>query len=768
MTHHRNQQDVVIANVSRRKLLKGVAGTGVFVLAAQLPAVRAAMAYATGADKMPHGVVTNPHIFVSIGKDGIVTIVAHRAEMGNGAARTSLPMIVADELDADWSRVRVVQSPGDEETYGNQDTDGSRSVRHFIQPMRQIGAGARQMLEQAAAKRWGVNPSEVTVRLHEVVHISSGKKLGYGELAADAAALPAPALDSLKLKEPSAFRYIGKGNITIVDLFDITTGNATYGQDVKLPGMLFAVIARPPVVQGKVASYDAAATMKVPGVVKVVTIDPTPPPWVFAPLGGVAVIAKSTWAAMKGREALKITWDDGPNAKFDSVSYKALLEENVRKPGKVERNEGDVDAALKSAAKVITAEYYSPHLAHATMEPPAAAARISGGKLEIWTSVQSPGGARDDVAKRLGFDPKNVILHCTLLGGGFGRKSKWDFAIEAALMSKAMDGAPVKVVWTREDDIRHGFYHTVTAERLEAGVDKDNKVVAWRHRSAAPSLFANFMPDPKYPSALELGMGFIDTPFNVPNVRLESGEAQMHVRVGWFRSVNNVAHAWAIQSFVAEVAHQLGRDPKDMLLELIGPPRIVDAPMKATSTWWDYGEPYETYPVDTGRLRRVAELAAEKAGWGKKLPPGHGLGIAAHRSFVSYIATVVEVAVDGKGNLSVPRVDTAIDCGFYVNPERIRSQIEGAAVMGLSLAKYGEITLKNGRVEQSNFNDYPVVRHDESPAVTNTHIVENSIEVPSSGVGEPGMPPFTPALCNAIFAATGKRIRRLPIANQLA
>jgi isoquinoline 1-oxidoreductase beta subunit len=768
MTYHRNQQNIVIANVSRRGLLRGVAGTGAFVLAAQFPAVRAAMAYATGAEKMPHGVVTNPHIFVSIDKDGIVTIVAHRAEMGNGAARTSLPMIVADELEADWARVRVVQSPGDEETYGNQDTDGSRSVRHFIQPMRQVGAGARQMLETAAAKRWGVDVSEVKARLHEVVHSASGKTLGYGELAADAANLPAPALDTLRLKEPSAFRYIGKGTISVVDLFDITTGKATYGQDVRLPGMMYAVIARPPVVQGKVASYEAAEAMKVPGVVKVVAIDGTPPPAAFSPLGGVAVIAKSTWAAMKGRDALKIVWDDGPNASFDSVAYKAMLEETVRKPGKLERSEGDADAALGSAAKVITAEYYSPHLAHATMEPPAATARRTGDKWEIWTSVQSPGGARDDIAKRLGADIKDVTLHCTLLGGGFGRKSKWDFAIEAALLSKAMDGAPVKVVWTREDDIRHGFYHTVTAERLEAGLDKDNKVVAWRHRSAAPSLFANFMPDPKYPQFIELGMGFVDTPFNVPNVRLESGEAQSHVRVGWFRSVNNVAHAWAIQSFIAEIAHELGRDPKDMLLELIGPARTVTAPEKATTPWWDYGEPYGTYPVDTGRLRRVAELAAEKGGWGRQLPAGHGLGIAAHRSFVSYIATVVEVAVDAKGNISVPRVDTAIDCGFYVNPERIRSQIEGAAVMGLSLAKYGEITLKNGRVEQSNFNDYPVVRHDESPAVTNTHIVENGIEVPSSGVGEPGVPPFAPALCNAIFAATGKRIRRLPIGNQLA
>ena len=427
------------------------------------------------------------------------------------------------------------------------------------------------------------------------MHTASGKKLGYGELAADAAALPAPALDTLRSRSRAPSATSARATSPVVDLFDITTGKATYGQDVKLPGMKFAVVARPPVVQGKVASYDASATMKVPGVVKVVTIDGTPPPAAFAPLGGVAVIAKSTWAALKGRDALKIVWDDGPNGSFDSVAYKAMLEEKVRKPGRLERNEGDVDAALASAAKVISAEYYSPHLAHATMEPPAATARRTGDKWEIWTSVQSPGGARDDIAKRLGVDQKNVTLHNMLLGGGFGRKSKWDFAIEAVLLSKAMDGAPVKVVWTREDDIRHDFYHTVTAERLEAGLDKDNKVVAWRHRSAAPSFMANFMPDPKYPGAIELGMGFVDTPFNVPNIRLESGEAQSHVRVGWFRSVNNVAHAWAIQSFVAELAHQLGRDPKDFLLELIGPARIVTAPEKATTPWWDYGEPYDTY-----------------------------------------------------------------------------------------------------------------------------------------------------------------------------
>lgn len=769
MTELHTHSRVKITNVSRRGLLKGVAATGGLVLAAQLPTVKGALAdYPTGATAMPNGTVNNPKVFVSIGKDGIVSIVAARAEMGTGAARTGLPMMVADEMEADWARVRVVQSPGDEKTYGNQDTDGSRSTRHFIQPMRQCGAAARAMLESAAAKKWNVSASEVEAKLHEVVHKPSGRKLGYGELAEAAAAEPVPAADTIKLKEASAFRYIGKGNVRIADLADITTGKATYGQDVMLPGMKFAVVARPPVVGGKVASLDASAALKVPGVEKIVQIAPTPAPAKFAPLGGVAVVAKDTWSALKGRDALKITWDDGPNKVYDSKAYRAQLEAAVRKPGKVERNEGDVDKALASAAKVITAEYYAPHIAHATMEPPAAAARMTAGKWEVWAPVQSPGQARDDIATAVGVKPEEMVVHTTLLGGGFGRKSKCDFAIEAALISKDLGGAPVKVVWTREDDLRHSFYHTVTAERLEAGVDAANKVVAWRHRSASPTILSTFAPDPKHPFDIELGLGFVDTPFNVPNIRQESGEAQSHARIGWFRSVNNVVHAWSIQSFIAEVAHQLGRDPKDFLLEMIGPARIVDPSKSVTTKWWNYGEPAETFPVDTGRLRRVAELAAEKAGWGKQLPKGQGLGIAAHRSFVSYIATVVHVEVGDKGKIAIPRVDTAIDCGYCVHPERVRSQIEGAAVMGLTLAKYGEITFKGGAVEQSNFSDYQLVRIDESPAQTNVHIVEHPIRVPPSGVGEPGVPPFAPALYNAIFAATGKRLRQMPIGDQLA
>jgi len=760
-----------VENVSRRGLLRGVVAGGALILAAPLLGREALAAgitpYATGATAMPHGTVNDPHVFVAIDADGQVSIIASRSEMGTGI-RTSLPMVVADEMSADWSRVRVVQAPGDEVVYGNQDTDGSRSMRHFIQPMRQCGAAMRQMLETAAAARWGVSVSEVEAINHEVVHPGSGRRLGFGALAQAAAALPTPGLEQLRLKDTAALRYVGTGSVPIVDLFNITTGRAQYGIDTRLPGMKYAVIARPPVVGGKLVSFDDSAALKVPGVEKVIAVKGWPWPSKFQPVGGVAVIARNTGAAIKGRDALKIVWDDGANASYDSAAFRAEMEATAAKPGKVVRSDGDAEAALRGAAKVVTAQYYIPHLAHATMETPSATVSVTDAGCEVWAPVQSPGGTREDVAKTLGLPTEKVKVNVTLLGGGFGRKSKCDFVLEAALLSQTI-GAPVKVTWTREDDLQHDFYHTVSVERIDAALDANNRVVGWRHRSVAPTIGSTFFAGADHELPLELGMGFVDLPYDIANISCENGAAHAHTRIGWFRSVSNIPHGFAVQSFSSELAHAAGRDPKEFLLELLGPDRIVDPrKSKDVADFWNYGDPFDVYPIDTGRLRRVVELVAEKSGWGKTLPSGQGMGIAVHRSFLTYVATVVHVSVDGKGNLSVPRVDTAVDCGFHVNPERIVSQVQGAAVMGLSLAKYGAITFKNGRAEQANFDAFQVARIDEAPRETHVHIVPAAYEVPASGVGEPGLPPFAPALCNAIFAATGKRIRALPIGNQLA
>ena len=751
--------------LSRRRFLQGSLGLLTLAVTARglVSVAWADDAPRYGADSMPGGTVDDPLVFVSIATDGTVTIVAHRAEMGTGV-RTSLPMVVADEMEARWDRVEVVQAEADEARYGNQNVDGSRSVRHFLMPMRRVGAAARQMLEAAAAARWAVPVAEVRATQHEVLHQPSGRRLGYGELAADAARQPVPTGDALRLKTRAEFRYIGKDQVRLVDLEDIGTGQAIYGMDMRLPGMVYAVVARPPVVGGTLRRLDSRKALALPGVLQVIEIPAFQGAPAFQPLGGVAVVARNTWAAMQGRAALELEWDDGANAGYDSAAYRQALEEASRAPGKVMRDQGDAPGSWAQAAERerFAAEYYVPHLAHASMEPPVATVRIQDGRADVWTSVQNPIAARDAVAARLGLQPEKVKVNVLLLGGGFGRKSKPDFVDEAAIVARAMpEGTPVKLVWTREDDIRHDYLHTVSCERLEAVVDRLGQVRSWLHRSAAPTIASLFAEGAKGQQLFESAMSAINMPYRIPNVRVETAEVPAHARIGWFRSVANIPHAFAAQCFIAELAHRAGKDHRQFALDLIGPARRLDPGTLADT--WNYTESPERYPYDTGRLRGVIEAACEGAGWGRELPEGHGLGLAFCYSFMSYTASVVEVAVDDEGEVRVLAVDMALDCGPQINPERIRAQMEGGAIMGLGLALASEITFESGRVQQSNFHDYEVLRHSASPRLIRTHLVNDDHDLPPGGVGEPPVPPVAPALCNAIFAATGKRVRSLPV-----
>jgi isoquinoline 1-oxidoreductase beta subunit len=744
-----------IENVSRRGFLKGLAGAGALIVGAyyapkilwgqQSPGVR------TDADNA----TLHPNVFVGVETDGTVWIVAHRSEMGT-VIRTTLPMVVADELDADWKRVKIDQAIGDPR-YGDQNTDGSHSIRSFFDVVRLSGATARVMLVQAAAQQWGVPVGQCKTDLHAVVHSSSGRRLGYGELATAASKLPVPAKDEVQLKSNSAWRYIGKG-MTSYDLSDLVTGKAVYGMDAHLDGMLYASIEHPPVLGGKLKTVDNADALKVSGVSQIVVIDPFKPPPAFQPLGGVAVLANSTWAAFQGRKKLKIDWDNGPNATYDSDQYKKELQETARKPAKLIRGQGDVDKAFASAASTFEADYYVPLLAHAPMEPMVALAEFKDGKVHAWAPTQNPQAAQAIISSELGIRKEDVICHVTLLGGGFGRKSKPDYVAEAAVLSHKV-GRPVKVVWTREDDIQFDYYNAVAAMYMKAALDSNGKPVAWLQRSVFPPITSIFDVDAVYGDPGHLQQGWTDMPYDIPNLRIENGPARAHVRIGWLRSVANIYHAFAVQTFSDELAHRAKRDPADYLLELIGQPRTLNF---AGVAYPNYGADYNTYPWETGRLRRVTEMVIEKSGWGKrKLGKGSGLGIAAHKSFLTYVATVVEVEVNDQGDIRIPRVDTVVDAGLVVNPEVTKAQFEGAAVFGTSVARSGEITAKNGVIEQSNFDSYPVARINEAPYQTNVYLVES--DAPPAGVGEPGVPPFIPALCNAIYVATGKRIRELPL-----
>ena len=737
-----------LEKLSRREFLQktGVASGGlVFAMTLGIPrGVNAA-----GASSVA------PNVYVNIRDDDVVEIYCHRSEMGQGI-RTSLPQVIADELEADWDRIELLQALGDPK-YGDQNTDGSTSIRKHFDLLRTAGASAREMLIAAAAMEWGVPVSELVARNHAVHHDASGRSAAYGDLVAAAAELEVP--EDVTFKDPADYRYIGK-SMDLIDGVAMTTGTGMYGTDTVLPGMLYASIERCPVFGGKVRSVDDAAALKVKGVEQVVAMPEGTSPPAYNPVGGVAVLANNTWAAEQGRKALAVEWDTGLNAEYDSSSYRQQLVDTSHKDGKTVLNRGDVNAAFGDAARVIEADYYAPHLSHAPMEPPAATAAMhEDGSVEIWAATQDPQSVQGTVATLLGIDKSQVIVNVTLLGGGFGRKSKADFSAEAAWLAK-QTGKPVKVSWSREDDIRHGYFHSVSAQYLKGALDEEGNTTGWLHRSVFPSIGSTFSAEATGPGIFELGLGMIDNPYAIPNMRLESGDAKAHVRIGWLRSVCNVYHAFAVCGFADELAHEAGADPRDYLLRLAGPSRKVD-PTEDGAEYSNYGQSLEIHPIDTGRYKAVVEKVSAMAGWGRKLPEGHGLGIAVHRSFLSTVGAVAEVRVDGKGKLHVEELWLAIDAGLVVNPDRVVAQMEGAGIFGMSLAMLGEITAKDGVIEQGNYDTYPVIRMSEVPKAINVHIME--VDAPPGGVGEPGVPPVAPAIVNAYFAATGKRVRELPL-----
>ncbi|MDP5105947.1 MAG: molybdopterin-dependent oxidoreductase [Polaribacter sp.] len=689
-----------------------------------------------------------PNLFVQILKDGSVILMASRSEMGQGI-RTSLASAIADELEADWKYITVKQATGDEK-YGDQNTDGSRSVRTLLEPMRKMGAMAKLMLITAAAKRWNVAESECVAENHFVIHKNTNREIFFGDLVEEAVKVRIPNQNNVQLKKVEHFKFIGK-NLKSVDLKDFTHGTATYGIDVRIPDMKFAAIARCPVTFGTVKSFDSAKADKTPGVEEVFQLDRMEPPTgqFYGALGGVVVIANNTWAAFQGKQKLAIEWNYGENRAFDSEKFKETLTNRIKVKGKpVPGSSGHVNDAFEEASTTIEAVYHVPFLAHAPMEVPNATAWYQKDKIEVWAPLQDPQTARAELAHFFEIPIENITIHVTFLGGGFGRKSKSDFVVEAVAVSKKIK-APVQVVWTREDDIQHSFYHATSAQYLKGSLDKNGQVTGWLQRVAFPSITSSFKPLSDYAAGFELGMGFTNNPYNLANFSLENIKAEAHVRIGWMRSVVNIHSGFGNNCFVDELAYAAKKDPVQFHLDLIGDDRIIEGRSE--------------YPYNSKRMKTVLKNSARLAGWGKKIPKNHGLGVAIHYSFYSYVATIVEVSVRNE-KVKVENIWTTIDCGLALNKDNIKNQLEGAAIFGMSMALFGKVSVKEGAVEQHNFFDYKMTRMQDAPKI-HIDIIEAMHEHPT-GVGEPGVPVMAPAICNAIFNATGKRVRSLPLSDQ--
>jgi isoquinoline 1-oxidoreductase subunit beta len=724
-----NESSAKGTNPSRRLFLKqtGLVGGGL-VLGVSFPSTTLAkLGLASDQQFIPNA-------FIEIAANGDTLIYCGRCEMGQGIS-TALPAAVADELEADWQRVKVIQADGNEEKYGSQATGGSASIRTMYIPMREAGAAAKMMLVAAAAKVWGVDVEQCKADNHFVINTANQQKLAYGELASIAATLPVP--DKPTLKTKAEYKYIGQ-DLARHNQGDIVQGKLTYGVDTKLSGMKYAAITHCPVLGGKLKSLDKSAAMQVKGVSAVVEIPRFDVP--FGSIGGVAVVADNTWTAQQALKQLKIEWDLGTNQGYDTKAYKAMLVKNVENPAQVVTERGDVQQAFASAAKTHKATYTGGHLSHSPMEPNASVVWVQPDSCEVWAATQSPGDIQAVLGQYLNRDPKNIVVHVTMAGGAFGRKFKCDYVHEAAVLSAAVN-APVQLTWSREEDMRTGYYHSINAQHIEAAMDKNGKVTGWLHRAAFPSIPTLFDPSIERPPANVI-RDVDNHPFNVANFRSESGEAIAHTRIGWYRAVNAIFYGFAFGSFADELAEQAQQDTVAFLLQ----------------TYNNNTDPNQIEQV--ARSKAVLTEAATRSNWEKRhtLPKNQGLGIAVHYSFNTYVAMAVRVEVQGD-DIKVLEVDAVVDCGQVLNTDSATAQMEGAVVMGMSYSLRTEVVFRDGAVVNSNFHNYPVLRINEMPQV-NVHFLVNDYK--PTGLGEPGLGPFAPALANAVYAASGKRYRDLP------
>ncbi len=730
--------------VNRRAFLKTTASAGAALVIGFHLHPSAADASAVDQEKK----TVNPfNAWVRITPDNQVTLILGKSEMGQGIM-TALPMILAEELYLEWDKVKIEQAPTDPAIY-DHGTGGSGSIAASWLPLRQAGAAAREMLINAAAQHWNVNRNTCKPKDGGILHGARNQYLTYGELVSVAATLPVPNLNTVPLKNSNDFTIVGRDR----NRFEArakSTGTAKFGIDSRPANLTYAVIARCPVFGGKPAKFDATKAKAVPGVRDVISIEPVPESTSFS-AGGIVVLADNSWAAMQGRRALDITWDEGPHAAESSASLRQQFIDNASKPAKVVRNDGDANAAIAAApaGKKVDIVYELPFAAHACMEPMNCTVRIGPDSAEAWVPTQAPQWAQDTIVAVSKLPKEKVIVHTTLMGGGFGRRYQGDFVMEAAQVAKAIGDKPVMVLWTREDDMQHDFYRPASYHHMQGAVDAQGNLVAWKHFQTSTSIAAMWEKNGlEKPEASEFATAaFI--PYATKNYRIEYTLGKSGVPRAWWRSVEHSSSGFVVESFIDELAAAAGADPYEFRMRTIGDDRKIP----------DFNDPKEGKPLDTARQKAVLKLVAEKAEWGKPLPPGVYRGIAGYFSFDSYTAGVAEISLkDGK--LKVQRIVYAVDCGRPVNPNGIKAQVEGAAIYGVSAFMKDAITINKGRVEQSNFNDYQMPRMNETPKIE-VHVVQSTEE--PTGIGEPGLPVIAPAVCNAIFSATGKRIRRLPI-----